>query len=121
MSKNKKSDEESQHKGSSSFFNESEIKRIKTTLDFLNKSYKKIEKKPSVGVITFYGSQLSELTSLEKKGFWRLPREDRNYPHLDIRFGTVDRFQGQEKYIIIVSLVRNNKRHEVGFVKKPDI
>ncbi len=117
--KTKKSDEESQHKGSSSFFNESEIKRIKTTLDFLNKSYEKIEKKPSVGVITFYGSQLSELTSLEKKGFWRLPREDRNYPHLDIRFGTVDRFQGQEKDIIIVSLVRNNKKHEVGFAKKP--
>jgi hypothetical protein len=69
LSKNKKSDEESQHKGSSSFFNESEIKRIKTTLDFLNKSYKKIEKKPSVGVITFYGSQLLELTNLEKKDF----------------------------------------------------
>ncbi len=117
--KTKKSDEETKQIGSTSYFNEAEIKRIKITLDFLNKSYEKVEKKPSVGVITFYGKQLGELTNLEKKGFWRLPIEDRNYPNLDIRFGTVDRFQGQEKDIIIVSLVRNNKKHEVGFAKKP--
>ncbi len=117
--KTKKSEEETQPQGSTSYCNKAEVEKISRILNFLNKSYGKIGEKPSIGVITFYGKQLGELTNLEKKGFWRLPSEERNYPNLDVRFGTVDRFQGQEKDIVIVSLVRNNKRHEVGFAKKP--
>ena len=116
--KTKSSDVE--QRDGTSFKNQSEINAIKKTLDFLNKAYKKSDKKPSVGVITFYGKQLGELTRIEKRGFWNLPYEKRNYPNLDLRFGTVDRFQGQEKDIIIVSLVRNNKEHNVGFAKKPN-
>ncbi len=103
-----------------SFKNQSEINGIRKTLEFLDKAYKKSTIKPAVGVITFYGKQLGELTRIEKRGFWNLPQNKRNFPNLDLRFGTVDRFQGQEKDIIIVSLVRNNKEHNVGFAKKPN-
>lgn len=113
-----KTDDREQKDGTS-FKNQAEINGIEKTLNFLNQSYKKVDKKPTVGVITFYGKQLGELSRLEKSGFWNLPLKKRNYPHLDLRFGTVDRFQGQEKDIIIVSLVRNNKGHNVGFAKKP--
>lgn len=117
--KTKNSDIEQKLHGESSFFNTSEVNKIKTTLKILNNEYKKKKQRPSVGVITFYGKQLGKLTTLEKRGYWNLPYEQRNFPNLNLRFGTVDRFQGQEKDIIIVSLVRNNDAHNVGFAKKP--
>lgn len=113
-----KSEHKDQREGTS-FKNEAEVKYIETMLKLLNNEYEEFIKKPTVGVITFYGKQLGELSRLEKRGFWNLPLDKRNYPNLDLRFGTVDRFQGQEKDIIIVSLVRNNKGHNVGFAKKP--
>jgi len=116
--KTKSSDVE--QRDGTSFKNQSEINGIQKTLNFLDKAYHKSTKKPTVGVITFYGKQLGELTRLEKRGFWNLEPKNRNFPNLDLRFGTVDRFQGQEKDIIIVSLVRNNKEHNVGFAKKPN-
>jgi len=116
--KTKESDRE--QKDGTSFKNQSEINGIKKTLEFLNKAYKNSDNYPSVGVITFYGKQLGELTRIEERGFWNLPQEKRKYSNLDLRFGTVDRFQGQEKDIIIVSLVRNNKEHNIGFAKKPN-
>jgi len=116
--KTKSSDTE--QKDGTSFKNQSEINGIKKALDFLNTAYKNSDTNPTVGVITFYGKQLGELTRIEKSGFWNLPKDKRNYPNLDLRFGTVDRFQGQEKDIIIVSLVRNNKEHNIGFAKKPN-
>jgi len=118
--KTKKSDLESKPNGSTSFINKKEIEVIKDTLIFLNKEYSNSKFKPSIGVITFYGRQLGELTKLEKSKFWNLPFSKRNFSNLDLKFGTVDRFQGQEKDIIIVSLVRNNKQHNIGFAKKPN-
>jgi ATP-dependent RNA/DNA helicase IGHMBP2 len=37
------------------------------------------------------------------------------FPH--IRCSTIDSFQGQEYDIIILSLVRNNSEHNIGFLK----
>jgi len=105
-----------------SYINKKEVEIIKNLLEKLNNEVKQKNKILSVGVITFYGRQLGELIRLEKQGFFRKPLKngDRNYPYLDIKFGTVDRFQGQEREIIIVSLVRNNRDFNIGFAKKPE-
>jgi len=118
--KTKDSDIEEQIQGTTSFFNSAEVKGIEKTLKFLDERYGKLGNRPTVGVITFYGKQLGELSKLEKRAYWKLQETERNYKNIDLRFGTVDRFQGQEKDIVIVSLVRNNKQHNVGFAKKPN-
>lgn len=57
-----------------------------------------------IAVITPYNAQLAVLQGLL--------RED--YPGLEL--GSVDGFQGREKEAVIVSLVRSNDNHEVGFL-----
>lgn len=64
----------------------------------------------SVGVISFYQMQISELRRAlrdeRKQGF--------DFSPLQIDMNTVDRFQGKEKSIIITSLVRNNSKARAG-------
>jgi len=62
-----------------------------------------------IGIITFYGAQLRLIEE-------RITSE--NFPSLQIRTGTVDRFQGMERAVVIVSMVRNNSKKDVGFAKK---
>ncbi len=62
-------------------------------------------------MITFYGAQLRKIDE-------RLQSKD--FPSLQITTGTVDRFQGMERPVVIVSMVRNNSRGDVGFAKKPE-
>jgi superfamily I DNA and/or RNA helicase len=50
-----------------------------------------------IGVITFYGAQASLLNKLSEK-----------YHDVPLRISPVDRFQGMERNIVIVSLVRSN-------------
>ncbi|MBW4558919.1 MAG: AAA family ATPase [Trichormus sp. ATA11-4-KO1] len=69
------------------------------------------ESKKEIAVITFYGAQLRKLDE-------RLQSE--LFPSLEIRTGTVDRFQGMERPVVIVSMVRNNNHGDVGFAKKPE-
>lgn len=72
-------------------------------------------KRKSIGVISFYQSQVNELRrrlKAAKKVF--------DFSAIDVDINTVDRFQGKEKNIIIASLVRNNARaraskHVVAF------
>lgn len=58
----------------------------------------------SIAVITPYNGQLALLS--------RMLRE--KYPGLEL--GSVDGFQGREKEAVVVSLVRSNTEHEVGFL-----
>lgn len=58
----------------------------------------------SIAVITPYNGQLALLS--------RMLRE--KYPGIEL--GSVDGFQGREKEAVIVSLVRSNEAHEVGFL-----
>lgn len=67
--------------------------------------------KKEIGIITFYGAQLRRIEEM---------LSDRKFPSLSIRTGTVDRFQGMERPIIIVSMVRNNPDGDIGFAKKPE-
>lgn len=69
------------------------------------------EPKKEIAVITFYGAQLRKIDE-------RLQSE--LFPSLQIRTGTVDRFQGMERAVVIVSMVRNNHRGDVGFAKKSE-
>lgn len=55
------------------------------------------EEEKQIGIITFYGAQTNELKKLESK-----------YPMMPLRVSPVDRFQGMERNVIIVSLVRSN-------------
>ncbi|ODH01422.1 DNA helicase [Nostoc sp. KVJ20] len=69
------------------------------------------EPRKEIAVITFYGAQLRKIDE-------RLQSE--LFPSLEIRTGTVDRFQGMERPVVIVSMVRNNSKGDVGFAKKPE-
>jgi Superfamily I DNA and RNA helicases and helicase subunits len=61
----------------------------------------------SVGVISFYYDQVELLRKLF---------QDESFHAIDVEINTVDRFQGKEKAIILVSLVRNTPRikHKVN-------
>ena len=69
------------------------------------------EPKKEIAVITFYGAQLRKIDE-------RLDSE--LFPSLQIRTGTVDRFQGMERPVVIVSMVRNNSQRDIGFARKPE-
>lgn len=62
---------------------------------YLNKFNKEEDKQ--IGVISFYGKQIKQLRSVAH-----------SHPNLPIRVSTVDRFQGMERNIVIVSMVRSN-------------
>ncbi|MBD0264019.1 MAG: translation initiation factor IF-2, partial [Tolypothrix sp. Co-bin9] len=67
--------------------------------------------KKEIGIITFYGTQLRRI-----ENYFSANR----FSSLDIRTGTVDRFQGMEKPVIIVSMVRNNLQSKFGFAQTPE-
>jgi DNA polymerase alpha-associated DNA helicase A len=57
-----------------------------------------------IAVVTPYNAQLSILSRMLKDKF----------PNVEL--GSVDGFQGREKEAVVVSLVRSNAEHEVGFL-----
>lgn len=108
-------DEFAEEKLGTSFFNPQEVDVIeKICQDFENAWRSRVangEPKKEIAVITFYGAQLRKIDE-------RLQPE--LFPSLHIRTGTVDRFQGMERPVVIVSMVRNNPLGDVGFAKKPE-
>ncbi len=67
-----------------------------------------------IGVITPYNGQIELLRQLVQD---KSSSGGVSYEGIDIK--TVDGFQGGEKECIILSLVRSNDRHEVGFLADP--
>ncbi len=67
--------------------------------DSFQKYLKKISKEEDkqIGIISFYGKQIKQLRNVAY-----------NHISLPIRVSTVDRFQGMERNIVIVSMVRSN-------------
>lgn len=61
-------------------------------------------KPEDIAVITPYNGQLAMLSQMLRE----------KYPGLEL--GSVDGFQGREKEAVVVSLVRSNPEHEVGFL-----
>lgn len=92
--------------------NEGELKAIDLVLKALSQSegyedFFKAQKKPEdkeIGIITFYSAQSREIK--------------RKYKDCNYRIDVVDRFQGMERNIIIVSTVRSNAKNNIGFAKE---
>ena len=98
-----------------SFVNEKEVEVMTKLCEQMERAWlPKIQQghpRKEVGIITFYGRQLKLIEDQIKP---------QSFPSLHIRTGTVDRFQGMERQVIIVSMVRNNSQGNVGFAKKPE-
>lgn len=98
-----------------SYRNLAEVKQIERLLAEMNASWEPMvaagEPRKEVGVITFYAAQLQE---------FRQRFIGENYPALHLRIGTVDKFQGMERDVVIVSLVRNNAEGKIGFAREPE-
>ncbi len=69
-----------------------------------------LEQKITVGIITPYSAQVEYLARLAEAS-----EEISNLKHL-VMINTVDAFQGQERDVIAISLVRSNDKGEVGFL-----
>ncbi len=70
-----------------------------------------------IGVITFYAAQeklLRQRLNVARDG------KSARFDALNIRVGTVDRFQGMERAVILVSMVRNNAQRDIGFARKDE-
>lgn len=110
---------EERMKGGKSLFNPAELERIGDLLKELDEAVAEAKKagrmeedeKKSVGVISFYGEQVKRID--------RMLQQELRLPHLTIRTGTVDRFQGMEMDVILLSMVRNHdhKQDDIGFAK----
>lgn len=70
-----------------------------------------LEERIDVGIISPYRAQVQLLRRLIKKREFFKP-----YRHL-ITVNTVDGFQGQERDVIIISLVRSNDEGQIGFLR----
>lgn len=115
-----------------SYENEGEIKAIQTVLRALTKAegfeqyqkhFKKDEDK-EIGIITYYMPQMQSIRKAMYPQFtkneWRNFEQHKfeNEFQIPFRINTVDRFQGMERNIIIVSTVRSNKQFKEERGKK---
>ena len=114
--------ESAEKKNGTSYENQGEIDAIKTVLSALTKangfkeymdSFQKEEDK-EIGVITYYMPQMDKIRKALYQGFskdkWRNFEQYKyeNEFQIPFRINTVDRFQGMERNIIIISTVRSN-------------
>jgi len=111
--------EDAREGSSPSFFNPHEavevVKYVRALLD-----HKSLGVTPDeIGVISPYRKQVSKIRQLLKK--------DRARPRIEeLKVGSVEEFQGQERRIIIISTVRSNREYlkmdskfRLGFLKNP--
>jgi len=97
--------EEKKNPDTLSTYNEGELFIIR---EWLLKERGILNSEMSIGIISPYAAQVKLIR--EKK------ENDESFRELDIEVNTVDGFQGQEKDMIIISLVRSNEKGEIGFV-----
>ncbi|MCX8472509.1 MAG: AAA domain-containing protein, partial [Sediminibacterium sp.] len=74
------------------------LKNSKGKNEFDNWFSNKSQEEKQIGIISFYGKQINYIDKMLKEKHNEVP----------IRLSTVDRFQGMERNIIIVSMVRSN-------------
>lgn len=104
---------EQRMKNGASLFNESELNVIQNMLLDVNSATERAKAESlipqdelkSVGVISFYAEQVKRINQLI---------EQLDLPHLHIRTGSVDKFQGMEMDVVLVSMVRNHDHPKGG-------
>jgi superfamily I DNA and/or RNA helicase len=120
--------ETAEKKVGTSYENEGEVKAIQTVLRALTKAdgfkeyldfFKKEEDK-EVGIITYYMPQMQKIKNTMYPTFtkneWRNFEQHKynNEFQLPFRINTVDRFQGMERNIIIISTVRSDRQIDLN-------
>lgn len=104
----------------SSFFNRREAIAVISILQAISRSTAFVqaaiaddlrEDEPLIGVICMYAPQVSLIEEMLVTS--DLPSEFKKL----VKVGTVDSYQGKENRIIVVSLVRSNPEHHMGFVR----
>ena len=74
--------------------------------------------KASIGVITFYRAQVNMIKSLlDRAGKTQNGSSNDEDEESFLKVATVDSFQGSERDIIILSLVRSNRGGRIGFLR----
>lgn len=131
-----KVDEPEQRSDSKALYNEKEVEAVKRILQYLKhsdgfkeymqywddniRSEERRNQEKEIGVISFYGQQVKYLS--EVKTFAR-------NNGMRVKLNTVDKFQGMERNIVIVSTVRSDKyktakgvvpNDNPGFAKSPE-
>ena len=90
-----------------SYRNDTEAELITKLIVFLSNRIN-IKERGKIGVISFYAAQVELIKNQLKQA---------ELSHVDVC--TVDGFQGDERAIIIISFVRANLKHQVGFIDDP--
>ena len=129
-------DEPEQRSDSNALYNEKEVEAVKRVLQYLkhsdgfeeymrfwdenNKSEERRNQEKEIGVISFYSQQVKYLKEVKLFA---------TNNGMRVKLNTVDKFQGMERNIVIVSTVRSNKYKTVkgivpndnpGFAKSPE-
>jgi tetratricopeptide (TPR) repeat protein len=113
--------EDQQAPGSTSRTNKAEVEAIALVIKALKKSTgfnefmekQKTKEDKEIGIITFYGAQAALIEEMKSKG--------KLDPAYNYRINVVDKFQGMERNIVIISTVRNNNYtvNPFGFTSDP--
>nr|POF08185.1 dna polymerase alpha-associated dna helicase a [Quercus suber] len=102
----KTEDDESGSKGRSSLLAESKVNEHEVAIvnSHVTQLIRAGVKAEDIAIVTPYNGQLALISQTLKE----------RYPGLEL--GSIDGFQGREKEAVIISLVRSNPEHEVGFL-----
>ena len=131
-----KVDEPEQRSDSKALYNDKEVEAVKRVLQYLKhsegyseymkywddniKNEERRNQEKEIGVISFYSQQVKCLREVKAYA---------NKNGMRVKLNTVDKFQGMERNIIIVSTVRSNKyktgntiipNNNPGFAKSPE-
>jgi len=68
---------------------------------------------PSIGILSPYREQVNHLEAMFREDALLAPLLSTG----NIAINTIDGFQGQERDVIYISLVRSNDKHEIGFLQ----
>lgn len=99
--------DETMHSETRSYFNNDEYTLLREHLNEL--VHEQYLHYPDIGIISPYKEQVYHI----RQGF----EEEPLLPEMPLSIHTIDGFQGQERDIIYISLVRSNAFGEIGFLK----